>query len=77
MNFCCSSARNVNGMRLHIQVRLGIHRAEMHHSPPSSIVSHDEVSEPSFRHIMEEILLPDICEFAVVWGNLGKNGLCG
>jgi hypothetical protein len=46
------------------------------HAPSNGIVGHDEIGEPVLGDVVEEVLFPDIGQLAVVWGDLGKDGLC-
>jgi len=36
-------------------------------APASRIIRHDEIGETALRDVVEKVLLPDICELAVVW----------
>jgi len=45
--------------------------------PASRIIRHDEVGKPALGDVMEEILLPNICQFTVIRWYLGQYSLCG
>jgi hypothetical protein len=65
---CWSSPRNVKGILLCITSVLGITRAAAgRDTPAGGIIRHHQVREAAFRDIVEKVLLPDICELAVVW----------
>ncbi len=40
------------------------------HTPAGCVIRHDEICEPALRDVVEEVLLPDIRELAVVWWDL-------
>jgi hypothetical protein len=39
--------------------------------PASSIVGHYEVDDTVLRDIMEQVLLPDVCQFTITRWDLG------
>lgn len=45
--------------------------------PSSGVVRHDEEGESTLGDVMEEILFPDICQFAIIRRYLGQYSLCG
>jgi hypothetical protein len=44
--------------------------------PSGGVVGHNEEGEPAFGDIMEEIVLPDVGEFAVIWRDPRQDRLC-
>jgi hypothetical protein len=67
---CWSSPRNVKGILLRITSVLEItitRAAAGRDTPAGGIIRHHQVREAAFRDIVEKVLLPDICELAIVW----------
>ena len=82
-NFCWRSARKVNGIRLVRTLRQYQYPCEQQkdwkderYVPSRRVIRHHEVDVPALRYVVEEVLLPDVGELAVVWRDLGEDRLC-